>query len=160
MKNIVLLILVSVVVVAVAAMAFWSSREPAAPGEKVATITVYHSPTCGCCKDWMEHLRDEGFAVQAEAVADMQHIKQREGVPPAMASCHTALVDGYVVEGHVPAADIRRLLEERPAVAGIAVPQMPVGSPGMEMGDRRDPYAVLAFTGDGKSRVYNHYPGN
>jgi hypothetical protein len=119
------------------------------------SITVYKSPQCGCCKTWVEHLRKEGFEVTANDVDDMPAIKAKLGVPGALGSCHTAVVGEYVVEGHVPGADIRRLLAEKPKVAGIAVPGMPVGSPGMEIpGVPADKYDVIAFAKDGKHRVF------
>ena len=119
-----------------------------------AEITVYKSPTCGCCKKWVDHLEENGFEVKSYDVRDVVSHKMRMGVPPALGSCHTALVDGYVIEGHVPADDIKRLLQQRPAVSGLAVPGMPIGSPGMEQGNRRDPYEVLSFTEDGSSSVF------
>jgi hypothetical protein len=126
----------------------------ATPASQGQTITVYKSATCGCCSMWVEHLREAGFTVVAEDVTNLAQIKAEHGVTSELATCHTAIVDGYVVEGHVPADVIGRLLEERPSVAGIAVPGMPIGSPGMEMGDRRDPYNVLAFDDDGNTEVY------
>ena len=103
-----------------------------APGVSAGEITVYKSPTCGCCNKWVSHLRDAGFKVNTINSDDLESIKLSAGVQPFLQSCHTALVDGYVVEGHVPASDIKRLLQERPAVTGLAVPGMPAGSPGME----------------------------
>lgn len=123
-------------------------------------VTVYMSPLCGCCKKWEDHLRENGFRVRSVHVDDVQPYKSRYGVAPSLASCHTAVVGGYVVEGHVPAADIRRLLKERPAIRGLAVPGMPRGSPGMEQGQQRDPYEVLSFDGAGRLAVYASYPGN
>jgi hypothetical protein len=118
-------------------------------------ITVYKDPGCGCCKAWVEHVRAAGFAVTALDTSALDARKADLGVPSALASCHTAVVGRYVVEGHVPAADIDALLRERPAVVGIAVPGMPVGSPGMEMPGRpADRYHVLAFTADGRTRVF------
>lgn len=111
-------------------------------------VSVYKTPTCGCCKAWVEHMREAGFEVQAHDMADVTPEKQRLGVPSRLVSCHTAVVDGYVIEGHVPAADVRRLLATRPAVTGIAVPGMPMGSPGMEYGPAV-PYDVIAFKPDG-----------
>jgi len=128
-----------------------------APAAFAAEVTVYKSPTCGCCKAWIEHLEENGFEVEARDVRDVVPHKIEHGVSPQLASCHTALVDGYVIEGHVPAGDIRRLLAERPAVRGLSVPGMPVGSPGMEHGDRVDPYDVLSFGDDGKTEVYSSY---
>ncbi|MCW8907570.1 MAG: DUF411 domain-containing protein [Sedimenticola sp.] len=119
-------------------------------------ISVYKSPTCGCCGAWIEHLEQNGFRVKAYDSDRMGEIKQALGVAPQHASCHTAEIDGYVIEGHVPAAEIRRLLQERPAMAGLSVPGMPMGSPGME-GRRKDPYQVLLFDRKGNSRVYADY---
>lgn len=119
-------------------------------------VIVYKSPTCGCCKEWVKHLEANGFKVQARDVSDVTPVKVKHGVPLALASCHTALVDGYVIEGHVPAADLRRLLEERAAVKGLAVPGMPVGSPGME-GPYPEPYQVLTFDDAGRTTVYAHH---
>ena len=121
-------------------------------------IEVFKSSTCGCCKGWVAHLEANGFTVTATDVADTAAVKERAGVPPVLASCHTAFVDGYVVEGHVPADDIKRLLAERPKVAGIAVPGMPVGSPGME-GPNPQPFDVVAFDEEGSlSRFSSHAP--
>lgn len=119
--------------------------------------TVYKSPYCGCCTDWEDHLREHGFQVKSVERHDMNPVKQRFGVTRELASCHTAKIDGYVVEGHVPAADILRLLEERPeGVHGLAVPGMPAGSPGMEVG-YQDPYQVLTFDAQGRVEVYARY---
>lgn len=120
-------------------------------------ITVYKSPTCGCCKKWVKHLEDNGFEVKAENVTDVIQYKIKYGVTPQLASCHTAVIDGYTIEGHVPASDIKRLLRERPALQGLSVPQMPVGTPGMEQGDRKDPYQVISFDRDGRTEVFSDY---
>lgn len=118
------------------------------------TITVYKSPTCGCCNSWVDHLRDHGFAVVERDTSDMAPIKAAHGTGGALESCHTGLVDGYVIEGHVPADLIARLITEKPeGVAGLAVPGMPMGSPGME-GPYKDDYDVLAFRKDGTTSVY------
>lgn len=116
-------------------------------------IVVYKTATCGCCNGWVEHLRDAGFEVEARDVRDLMSVKRDAGVPVSMSSCHTALIDGYVVEGHVPAEHVARLVTERPAVAGIAVPGMPIGSPGME-GPNPESYQVLTFSPDGSSGVF------
>lgn len=120
-------------------------------------IQVYKSPTCGCCKNWVDHVRAAGFEPEVFDLSEseLQARKTRLGVGPKLASCHTAIVNGYVVEGHVPAADIQRMLREKPAIAGIAAPGMPVGSPGMEVpGGRKDAYDVVAFTRSGTTRVF------
>ena len=120
-------------------------------------IQVYKSPTCGCCTSWVEHIRDSGFQAEVIDVTDeaLQQRKSKLGVGPRLASCHTAIVNGYVVEGHVPAADIKRMLSEKPAIIGIAAPGMPVGSPGMEVpGGRKDKYDVVAFSKGGATRVF------
>lgn len=125
---------------------------------KAAQITVYKSPTCGCCEGWIDHLRDEGFDVAARDRENMQPIKQSAGVPANLQSCHTALVDGYVIEGHVPAADIKRLLTERPEVAGLTAPGMPMKSPGMQSpGLPPKGYDVLSFDKHGKTVVFTRY---
>jgi hypothetical protein len=120
-------------------------------------VDVYKSPSCGCCKDWIKHLEANGFKVRAHNTDDVVAHKYRLGVPPGHGSCHTAEVGGYLVEGHVPAREIKRLLQEKPKARGLAVPGMPVGSPGMEQGARRDPYEVLLITRDGATRVYARY---
>lgn len=117
-------------------------------------MVVYKTPSCGCCRAWVDHVKAAGFQVEVQDMPDVTPVKNEHGVPQHLGSCHTALVDGYVIEGHVPADVIRRLLSERPQVAGIAVPGMPAGSPGMEMGDRKDPYDVIAFARDGKVSVF------
>jgi hypothetical protein len=118
-------------------------------------IAVYKSATCGCCQGWVEHLRGSGFAVTAHDVDDLAGVKTTNNVPSRLQSCHTAVVGGYVIEGHVPADVIQRLLKERPAIAGLAVPGMPVGSPGMEVpGAPRDPYNVVSFDKQGTVAVY------
>lgn len=123
--------------------------------EAAGEITVYKSPACGCCSKWAEHLKDAGFRVKTIDLDNVNDIKLSTGVLPGLQSCHTAVVDGYVIEGHVPAADIKRLLQERPAdVTGLAAPGMPMGSPGMES-EIKKPYQVLAFSKeDGRTSVY------
>lgn len=121
------------------------------------TISVYKSPTCGCCTDWVVHLQEHDFKVEVHDTQEINTVKQEAGLPRNLASCHTAFIDGYVIEGHVPAADIRRLLEQGSKAKGLAVPGMPAGSPGMEMGDRRDSYQVLEFNDAGQTRVFAEY---
>ncbi len=119
-------------------------------------VTVYKNPSCGCCGRWVEHLQANGFTVETHDRDDIAAEKQRFGVPTALYSCHTARVGIYTIEGHVPADDIRRLLSEMPTVAGLAVPGMPQGSPGMETG-RVDRYDVVHFDGDGNTGVFSSH---
>ncbi|MCP5298083.1 MAG: DUF411 domain-containing protein [Chromatiaceae bacterium] len=121
-----------------------------------ADIVVYKSPTCGCCGEWVEHMRDAGFTVDVEDRRDLVSIKQQMGVPRGMQSCHTAKVGDYFVEGHAPAGAVKRLLAEKPDIKGLAVPGMPMGSPGMD-GPRRDPYDVMAVGKDGRAQVYERH---
>ena len=117
-------------------------------------ISVVKSPYCGCCSHWIEYLRAEGFEVRVTDAEDVTPTARSLGVPDALRSCHTASIGGYAIEGHVPAADIRRLLAERPEAAGIAVPGMPLGSPGMDQSGVRQPYTTTLFTRDGQQRVF------
>jgi hypothetical protein len=134
----------------IVAVAGWRAGAQALPA-----VQIYKDPTCGCCAIWVEHLRKAGFTTKVTDVDDMAAIKTKNGVPARVGSCHTALVGGYVVEGHVPAADVQRLLKERPAIVGIGVPGMPIGSPGMEVaGVKPQPYDVLAFDKTGNTRVF------
>lgn len=116
-------------------------------------VTVYKTPTCGCCAAWVRYMREQGFRVETVDQPDLTAIKRQLGVPPALESCHTATVGGYTIEGHVPADVIRKLLAEHPAVRGIAVPGMPMGSPGME-GPRSEPYEVYTFDENGPVGLY------
>ena len=119
------------------------------------TVDVYKSATCGCCSKWVEHLKGNGFTVRTTNREDLAEFKASKGVPRRVQSCHTAVVNGYVIEGHVPASDVQRLLKERPAIVGLAVPGMPIGSPGMEVAGRKvQPFDVLAFDKDGQTRVF------
>lgn len=119
--------------------------------------TVYRDPNCTCCGGWIEHLKAKGWNVKNVPTADMMAFKQEHGVTDDLASCHTAIIDGYVVEGHVPSDDIKQLLAQKPNISGIAVPGMPVGTPGMEMGNKKDSYAVVAFDGQGQTKVFKQY---
>ncbi|MCY1230676.1 hypothetical protein D9M71_96270 [compost metagenome] len=121
------------------------------------TMDVYRDPNCGCCKEWISHLRDNGIQVRDHEESDMASVKMRLGVPYQLGSCHTGVVDGKFVEGHVPASDVLKL-RERPDLLGAAVPGMPIGSPGMEMGDRQDAYQVVGVAQGGKLSVLNEYP--
>lgn len=125
------------------------------------TLTVYKSASCGCCTLWVEHARSSGFTVREVNTDDLAAVKRELGIPSRLASCHTVVVGGYVVEGHVPAADIKRLLADKPKLRGLAVPGMPVGSPGMEQGpvSSYERYDVLAFEANGAVRVFaSHGP--
>jgi hypothetical protein len=133
----------------------WS--QPTQPLNQPLDIVVYRSPTCGCCKKWVAHLQQHQFQVKDIVTDDVKSIKDQYGVPNNLASCHTAIVDGYVIEGHVPAADIKKLISTKPKVTGISVPGMVTGSPGMEMGERKDPFKVITFDDKGDSQIFNEY---
>ena len=120
-------------------------------------VSVWKTPTCGCCKAWIQHLEANGFKVRAIDVPDTTPIRRDLKMPASLGSCHTAVVEGYVIEGHVPASEIKRLLKERPRALGLAVPGMPIGSPGMEMGTKKDPYKVLLVIDDSTTRVFKTY---
>jgi hypothetical protein len=122
------------------------------------SVLVYKDPSCGCCTGWVEHLKAAGFSVTVKDVVDTTPERKRLGMPEAFAGCHTATTAGYVLEGHVPAAEVQRLLAERPAAIGLAVPGMPLGSPGMEVGSRIDPYDVLLVGRKGQASVFAKYP--
>ena len=128
-----------------------------ARAEDAPAVKVWKDPNCGCCTGWVEHLRKSGFGVVVVEQADLTSIKAEAGIPAELASCHTARIDGYVLEGHVPAAAIRRLIKERPEAIGLAVPGMPIGSPGME-GGSPEVYAVILF-GKAQRRVYGRFLG-
>ena len=119
-----------------------------------ATMTVHKSASCGCCAKWVEHVQKHGFTVKVVNVDDIMAVKAKAGIPGKLASCHTSMVGGYVVEGHVPAADIKKLLASKPKAKGIAVPGMPMGSPGMEHSDHRQPYQTLLLKADGSTSVF------
>jgi hypothetical protein len=134
--------------VAMLAAAARPAHRAAAPTQ----ITVYHSPTCGCCKKWVSYLQANGFSVKSIEQEDLSSVKADAGVTGKLASCHTALVQGYVIEGHVPAADIQRLLREKPKVTGLTAPGMPGAGPGMDAG--KDPYDVLTFDAKGHTTLW------
>lgn len=123
-----------------------------------ASLVVYRDPSCGCCGAWVDHVRAAGFAVSIEEVDDTAPVRRRLGLDPRFGSCHTATVAGYVIEGHVPAEQIERLLAARPDALGLAVPGMPIGSPGMEMDGRAEPYDVLLVDRRGQATVFARYP--
>ena len=124
---------------------------------KPVDIVVYRSPTCNCCGKWLEHLKHNNFTVKDIATDNVQAIKNKYGVSEEMASCHTAIVDGYVIEGHVPANDIMKLLKTQPKIVGISIPGMPSGTPGMEMAGRKDPYNVMSFDRENHYQVFDSY---
>lgn len=126
---------------------------------KPIDITVHRSPTCMCCGKWLAHLKENNFNVKDIVTDDVQAIKDKYGVTKELASCHTAVVDDYVIEGHVPADDIKSLLKTKLKVVGLAVPGMVNGSPGMEMGDKKDPYKVVSFDHEKHVKVFNSYEG-
>lgn len=131
----------------------------AAKAANVGSIKVHRDPNCGCCGAWVDHLRGAGFTAEVLETSAINRVKSKLGVPQSLASCHTAEIDGYVIEGHVPAAAIRRLLAERPAGTGLAVPGMPIGSPGMEVeGSPPEIYSVILFGPSGQ-RVFGQYRG-
>jgi hypothetical protein len=123
-------------------------------------VKVFKNETCGCCKLWVAHLEQAGFATEVHNIDNLGPIKERVGIPVGKGSCHTAEVGGYFIEGHVPAADVRRLLREKPKAKGLTVPGMPVGSPGMEVASKQvQPYDVLLVAEDGATSVYAHHAG-
>jgi len=133
----------------------WDQSEENYQGDK--EITVYRSPNCQCCHKWISHLEKHDFTVIDMLTQDMASVKEAVNLPRQMASCHTAVIDGYIIEGHVPADDIKRLLVNKPDIAGLSVPQMPVGTPGMEMGERRDNFIVFSFDKSGNYDSYEKY---
>lgn len=136
---------------AITALMSTAARAAEAP----RTITIYKDPSCGCCKKWVTHLSEHGFVTTAKDRSDMDALKDSLGVPVALRSCHTAVIGKFVIEGHVPAADVKKLLTTTPkGIIGLAAPGMPAGSPGMEVSGRGDRYDVMAFGADGKSRVF------
>ena len=149
--------LLQLVAASTAAVALPVLAQKASP---LPVVDVYKSPHCGCCGAWIEHLQQNGFTVRAHNVDDTSTMRQKLRMPEKFGSCHTAKVGNYVLEGHVPASEVKRLLAERPAAVGLAVPAMPVGSPGMEVASGRvDPYDVLLVQADGRSSVYRSYTG-
>jgi len=146
----------------VAALVMLAAPLLAAPGwaDEGPKVLVTKTATCGCCSAWVAHLKAAGYQVSAKNVSYgiLSKFKTKQGIKPNLASCHTATISGYTIEGHVPAREIRRLLEEKPDAIGLTVPGMPVGSPGMEVGNSRDAYDVLLIRRDGTTEVFAHYP--
>ena len=152
---------IALVVAAAAALSPAAGAQSKAPAPKPVMMAVYKTPTCGCCAKWVEHMKQNGFTVHVTDMNDLSTIKTKHGVPSRLQSCHTAVVNGYVVEGHIPAADVKRLLKEKPAVAGLALPGMPQGSPGMEAPPQivPPPYDVLTFDKKGATKVFARHGG-
>lgn len=150
-KNAVTLL---IAVVALLSVGIFSLYQTKPAGESIADeVVVYQSRTCGCCKKWVAHLQENGFKVRSEMMDDVTEIKRKENLPMKLASCHTAKINGYIVEGHVPAVAIRKLLAEKPNLKGISVPGMPMGSPGME-GSHKESFDVVSFDENGSEQVF------
>lgn len=130
---------------------------PARAADSLPAVEVFRNPSCGCCGAWVDHLEAAGFDVRVTMVGDTSATRARYGLPDRFGSCHTAVVAGYVVEGHVPAVDIKKLLAMKPVAIGLAVPGMPAGSPGMDVGSHRDPYRVLLIDKQGRERVFSSH---
>ena len=154
MKPRLMLRLAGLAAIASLSTALALAAEPRQGKSALPQMTVYKDPNCRCCTAWADHLRKHAFIVRTKDTSDLASIKNSARVPADHRSCHTAFVNGYVIEGHVPAEDIKRLLAEKPKVAGLAVGGMPIGSPGMELGNRKDAYDVIAFNHDGTTRVF------
>jgi hypothetical protein len=120
-------------------------------------MLVYRSPTCGCCGKWVKQVDKNKFNVRDVVTEDVSEIKNKLGIKPELSSCHTAIVDGYVVEGHVPMKDVTDMLKKKPDIIGLTVPGMVVGTPGMEMGNRKEPFNVISFDVNGNSEIVNSY---
>lgn len=131
---------------------------PALAVERLPEVQMYKNPYCGCCGQWAAHMEAAGFRVKVTMVDDTSPVRRRVGIPDAMASCHTALVEGYALEGHVPAAEVKKLLAMKPLAAGLAVPGMPQSAPGMDVPGAKDAYNVLLVDKQGRSRVFAAYP--
>lgn len=154
------LLVISILVLLLGACGAAEPSHPDDGGAAAArgTMIVYKSPTCGCCQEWIAYVRRHGFAVTVQETDDLAPLKARHGVPVSAQSCHLALIDGYALEGHVPVAEITRLLAERPPLLGLAVPGMPLGSPGMEVpGGAQDAFDVLGFDAQGATSVFARY---
>jgi hypothetical protein len=149
-------ITLGVAAVAVIGLGLVVGAQQKAAAPTLPKVTVYKTSSCGCCRLWVDHMKQNGFDVQAMDVssADVRKVSKVAGLKDEDSSCHTAKIGDYIVEGHVPAADIKRLLKEKPAIAGLSAPGMPMGSPGMEQGNTKEPYDVIAFKKDGTSTVF------
>ncbi|MBH8554326.1 DUF411 domain-containing protein [Nostocaceae cyanobacterium CENA357] len=134
----------------------WDKKTESYSGNR--EITIYRSPSCGCCGAWIEHIQKQGFKIKEDIkTEEMEAIKQKYNLPQDLASCHTAIIDGYVMEGHIPADDIKRFLKQKPQFIGLAVPGMPLGTPGMESGNIKQPFTIMAFDKKGEVEVFKEY---
>lgn len=149
--------LLAVSLAAIVTLIFLTTATAVEAAESNSSIAVYRDPSCSCCGGWMEHLAAEGLQPENIPTSDMDALKQDYGVPDSFTSCHTAVIDNYVIEGHVPIADIKRLLVEHPDIKGITVPGMPIGTPGMESETEREPFTVFSFDDQGHTEVFNQY---
>lgn len=152
------IVLLSTVLIASAAVFIFMAPKP---DDTPTKMVVYQDPNCGCCSQWVEHIIAAGIEVETRPSSNMSEVKFQQGIARNLQSCHTGIIDGYIVEGHVPAEDVLRMLEERPAIKGLSVPGMPIGSPGMEQGSPADyqAYDVVAFDGAGNLSRYRHVEG-
>jgi len=141
--------------ISLADSANWSIEKETHAGTK--DIDVYFSQSCNCCKKWMKHLKAHDFNVTPKPTLSIQDIKNKHAIPGEYSSCHTAIIGGYIIEGHVPADDIKRLLKEKPNIKGLSVPAMPVGTPGMEHGNRKDPFYVITLPHKGEPEIFHSY---
>ncbi|WP_013321474.1 DUF411 domain-containing protein [Gloeothece verrucosa] len=161
LKKILLLLIFLPILIMAFSPAAWAENqsiwEQKTPLLEKNSIVVYSDPSCGCCEGWIKHLNKQGFKVTNIKTPNVFSIKEKYQVPEQLASCHTALIDGYVIEGHVPAKDIKRLVLNKSELQGLSVPQMPVGTPGMEMGNRKDPFSVVGFEKNGKTSIFETY---
>jgi len=154
LSNITMIFIISINA-SLAAEPNWNQAKETHAREK--SIDVYFSKTCGCCKKWMSHLKLHDFKVNEKPVPYMQSIKKQHRIPGEYSSCHTGLIGGYLIEGHVPADDIKRLLKEKPNIRGLSVPAMPVGTPGMEHGNKKDPFYVITLPHKGEPEIFQSY---
>ena len=148
--------LIAFVILSISALGWVHFSNPSSKDAIAAEIIVYQSKTCGCCKKWVSHLKDNGFKVRSELMDDVTEVKMNLKLPMKLASCHTAVANGYIVEGHVPASAIKKLIAEKPAIKGISVPGMPIGSPGME-GSYKEKFDVVAFEENGAVKIFMQF---
>lgn len=161
LRNLLVVILAGVILflshsTSATAASIWDNKTTSDLGMR--EVTVYRSPACSCCGNWLEHIQKHGFKIQADIKTDdMEAIKQKYNLPQDLASCHTAIIDGYVMEGHIPADDIKRFLKQQPQLAGLAVSGMVIGTPGMESGHKKEPFTVMEFNKNGEVQIFKEY---